>query len=241
MKLDVLHRLNEARRNRQAAILVTELVTGDVRLVVEHEGYDGDPLREALAARFSSGASGVVDDGRIFLNVQLPPPRLVVIGAVHISQALAPMAKVAGFDMTIVDPRTGFATPDRFPDVPLVAEWPDVALQRLGLDFIHGARRAHPRSQDRRRALTSALAAGCFYVGALGSRKTHGRRLERLRAAGVGEVALARIRAPIGVPIAPSRPRRSPCPSWRRSSARSGAGASLRKRRPREVRPRCGR
>ncbi len=206
MKLDVLHRLNEARRNRQAAILVTDVTTGDVRLVVEHEGYDGDPLREALAARFSSGASGVVDDGRIFLNVQLPPPRLVVIGAVHISQALAPMAKVAGFDMTIVDPRTGFATPDRFPDVPLVAEWPDVALQRLGLDsFTALAALTHdPKIDDG--ALTSALAAGCFYVGALGSRKTHGRRLERLRAAGVGEVALARIRAPIGVPIAAQSP-----------------------------------
>lgn len=206
MKLDVLHRLNEARRNRQAAILVTDVTTGDVRLVVEHEGYDGDPLREALAARFSSGASGVVDDGRIFLNVQLPPPRLVVIGAVHISQALAPMAKVAGFDMTIVDPRTGFATPDRFPDVPLVVEWPDVALQRLELDsFTALAALTHdPKIDDE--ALTSALAAGCFYVGALGSRKTHGRRLERLRAAGVGEAALARIRAPIGVPIAAQSP-----------------------------------
>jgi xanthine dehydrogenase accessory factor len=206
LKLEVLHRLNQARRERQAAILVTDLASGGVRLVVEREGYAGDPLQDELAARFASGASGMISGEAIFLTVQLPPPRLIVVGAVHISQALAPMAKVAGFDMTIVDPRTAFATPERFPEVAVLAEWPDVALPRLGLDaFTALAALTHdPKIDDG--AIVAALAADCFYVGALGSRKTHGRRVERLREAGVGEAALARIRAPIGVAIGAQSP-----------------------------------
>jgi xanthine dehydrogenase accessory factor len=149
----------------------------------------------------------------VFLTVHLPPPRLVVIGAVHISQALAPMAKLAGFDVTIVDPRTAFASPERFADVPLLAEWPDDALPRLNLDPFTGlvALTHDPKIDDG--GIIAALAANCFYVGALGSRKTHGRRLERLRAAGVDEAALGRICAPVGMPIGPSRRPRSRSPS----------------------------
>lgn len=206
MKLDVLVRLNAARAARRAAIVVTDLASGNDRLVVEDEGYAGDPLAADLAARFRSGASGLIAEGSVFLTVHVPPPRLVVIGAVHISQALAPMARLAGFDMTIVDPRTAFATPERFPDVPLIAEWPDDALPRIGLDAFTGlAALTHdPKIDDG--ALTAALDAGCFYVGALGSRKTHGRRLERLAAAGVAQDALVRIHAPIGVAIGAQSP-----------------------------------
>jgi xanthine dehydrogenase accessory factor len=145
-------------------------------------------------------------DGTTFLTVHLPPPRLVVIGAVHISQALAPMAMLAGFDLTIVDPRTAFATPERFAGVPLLAEWPDDALPRLNLDPFTGivALTHDPKIDDG--AIVAGLAAGCFYVGALGSRKTHGRRLERLREAGVDEASLARIRAPIGIAIGAQSP-----------------------------------
>jgi xanthine dehydrogenase accessory factor len=201
MKLDVLRRLNQAREGRRAVILVTDPATGAARLVVEAEGYGDDPLRDVLAARFRSGVSGMVEvDGRqLFLTVELPPPRLLVIGAVHISQALAPMAKIAGFDVTIIDPRTAFATPERFPDVPLLAEWPVDAIPRVGLDAFTGvAALTHdPKIDDG--ALLAALETGCFYIGALGSRKTHARRIERLRAAGAGEAALATIHAPIGV------------------------------------------
>jgi xanthine dehydrogenase accessory factor len=206
VKLGVLERLNAARRSRLAAILVTDVESGAVRLVVERDGYDADSLREELASRFASGASGLAVDGRVFLTVHLPPPRLVVIGAVHISQALAPMAKLAGFDLTIVDPRTAFATPERFAGVPLLAEWPDDALPRLELDPFTGlvALTHDPKIDDG--AIVAALRASCFYVGALGSRKTHGRRLERLREAGVDEASLARIRAPIGVPIGAQSP-----------------------------------
>lgn len=206
MKLDVLQRLNQARAAREAAIVVTDVETGSTRLVLEKGGYDRDPLSEELAARFSSGTSGMLPDGATFLTVHLPAPRLVVIGAVHISQALAPMARVAGFDLTIVDPRTAFATADRFPDVTLLAEWPDDAIPRIGLDPFTGlAALTHdPKIDDG--ALIAALKAGCFYVGALGSRKTHGKRLERLRAAGCDEASLGRIRAPIGIAIGAQSP-----------------------------------
>jgi len=143
----------------------------------------------------------MLEDGRTFLTVHVPPPRFVVIGAVHISQALAPMAKLAGYDVVIVDPRTAFTTPERFPDVKLIAEWPDTALPPLNIDgytaFV--ALTHDPKIDDP--ALTHALARDCFYVGALGSRKTHARRVERLKAQGIGEEAIARIHAPIGLSI----------------------------------------
>jgi xanthine dehydrogenase accessory factor len=125
----------------------------------------------------------------------------VVTGAVHISQALAPIAKLLGYDVTIVDPRTAFATQERFPEVKVIAEWPDVALPPLGVDrytaFI--ALTHDPKIDDP--ALTHALQRDCFYIGALGSRKTHGRRLERLKGQGFSDADLARIHAPIGLPI----------------------------------------
>lgn len=206
MDLATLSRLNEARRAREAAIVVTDVTNGAMRLVPEKDGYDGDPLRDELAERFRAGASGMVAEKSVFLTVHLPPPRLVVVGAVHISQALAPMAKLAGFDLTIIDPRTAFATADRFPDVALLAEWPDDAIARIGLDPFTGlAALTHdPKIDDG--AIAAALRADCFYVGALGSRKTHGKRLERLRSAGIDEASLARIRAPIGLAIGAQSP-----------------------------------
>jgi len=201
MDLSVLNRLNAARIAREAAILVTETATGAVRLVVEKDGYDGDPLAAELAERFRSGVSGMAGEGRYFLTVQLPPPRLVVIGAVHISQALAPMAGLLGYDVVIVDPRTAFATPERFPDVKLIPEWPDVALPPLNVDHYTAfvALTHDPKIDDP--ALLHALERDCFYIGALGSKKTHGRRVERLKGQGASDVQLARIHAPIGLPI----------------------------------------
>lgn len=209
MDLAVLEKLNQARRDRNAAILVTETTTGAVRLVIEREGYEDDPLGEELAARFRSGASGsatAASGESLFLTVQLPPPRLIVIGAVHISQALAPMAGIAGFDVTIIDPRTAFASAERFPDVDLIAEWPDVALPKVGLDPFTGlAALTHdPKIDDQ--PIVEALNSDCFYVGALGSRKTHGTRLERLRGLGLDDATLSRIHAPIGLSIGARSP-----------------------------------
>jgi xanthine dehydrogenase accessory factor len=206
MKLDLLKRLNAARTARDAAILVTDTATGEERLVLEREGYQRDPMAAELEVRFRSGKSGAVEGSGVFLTVHVPPPRLVAIGAVHISQELAPIARLAGFDMTIIDPRTAFATPERFPDVPVLAVWPDEALSKVKLDaYTALAALTHdPKIDDA--PLKAALEADCFYVGALGSRKTHGKRLERLRAAGVPEEKLAHIRAPIGLDIGAQSP-----------------------------------
>ena len=205
MKRETLEALVRAREGRRAVVLVTDTATGEGRLVEGAPAAD-DPLREAIAAGLRSGRSKMLEDGRTFLTVSVPPPRLVAIGAVHISQALAPLARIAGFDVTIVDPRTAFATPERFPDTTLIAEWPDEALGKIGLDpYTALAALTHdPKIDDG--PIAAALAAGCFYVGALGSRKTHGRRVERLRAAGVSAEAIERIRAPIGLPIGAASP-----------------------------------
>jgi xanthine dehydrogenase accessory factor len=205
MKLQTLKALNAAGRERRAAILVTDTDTGAARLVPEDE-IAADPLAGELAARLRSGRSGMLADGRTFLTVQVPPPRLVVIGAVHVSQALAPMAHLAGFDVTIIDPRTAFATPERFSDVTLIAEWPEEALARVALDaYTALAALTHdPKIDDV--PLRAALQAGCFYVGALGSRKTHAKRIERLMAAGMPSAELERIQAPIGIDIGAQSP-----------------------------------
>jgi xanthine dehydrogenase accessory factor len=202
MRPDLLSALNEARRERRAAVLVTAMADGAQRLVTP-QTLAADPLHEAIDNALRSGKSGLVEHegASYFLTVQVPPVRLVVIGAVHISQALAPMAKLAGFDMTIVDPRTAFATPERFPDVPVIADWPETVLPPMKIDrytaiacFTHD-----PKIDDP--ALEEALRAECFYVGALGSRKTHAKRLERLTAKGFTADDFARIKAPIGLDI----------------------------------------
>ena len=207
MDLANLRKLNEARASRRAAMLVKDLASGDDAFLAEG-GAPPAGLEEAIAKAFRTGQSGSVEAaGKVwFLNVHLPPPRLVVIGAVHISQALAPMARIAGYDLEIVDPRTAFATQERFPDVPLFAEWPETVLKEHPLDaYTALAALTHdPKIDDL--PLIASLDAGCFYVGALGSRKTHAKRRERLLEAGVGEDAFARIHAPIGLDIGASSP-----------------------------------
>jgi xanthine dehydrogenase accessory factor len=202
MRLDILKVLNAERAARRAVFVVTDEVSGDQRLVKAAD-IAGDPLRAVLEAHLRSGKSGMEEtpQGKVFVTAYVPPPRLVITGAVHISQALAPMAGLLGYDVTIVDPRTAFATPERFPDVKLIPEWPDVALPPLAIDrytaFV--ALTHDPKIDDP--ALLHALARDCFYIGALGSRKTHGRRLERLKAQGASDAELARIHAPIGLAI----------------------------------------
>lgn len=203
----LLSQLNEERRNRRAVILATDLDDGASRLIREGD-VPSDDLGEPVARAFRSGKSGTVAAGGTnwFLNVHLPPPRIVVIGAVHISQALAPMAALAGFDLEIVDPRTAFATEERFGATRLFAEWPEDVLTRRPLDpWTALAAVTHdPKIDDY--PLKAALEAGCFYVGALGSRKTHTKRLERLAEQGVAPSLLERIHAPIGLPIGAASP-----------------------------------
>ncbi|MCR5859955.1 XdhC family protein [Mesorhizobium sp. J428] len=207
MDLKTLRELNEARAARRAAILLTDLADGSARVIHEGEEVAGE-LSSAIAKTFRSGVSGTVEaDGRSwFLNAHLPPPRIVVIGAVHISQALAPMARLAGYDLEVIDPRTAFATPERFEGVTLFADWPETVLKERPLDaYCALAAVTHdPKIDDF--ALKAALDAGCFYVGALGSRKTHAKRVERLAALGASEAQIARVKAPIGLDIGAASP-----------------------------------
>lgn len=208
MDLKLIERLNAHRRARRAAVTVTRLGDAATRLVAEGDSLVGDPLRGEIAAALRSGRSGLVEqDGtEYFLTAHLPPPRLVAIGAVHITQALIPIAATTGYDLVIVDPRTAFATPERFAGCRLFAEWPEDVLPGLGIDA-HTALAAvthDPKIDDF--PLRHAVERGCFYVGALGSRKTHAKRRERLIAAGLTEADVEGIRAPIGLDIGAATP-----------------------------------
>lgn len=202
MKLDLLHTLNAERAARRAVVVVTDTESGTQRLVKAAD-IATDPLAEVLDKRVRMAKSGMEEtaQGRVFLTVHVPSPQLVITGAVHISQTLAPLGQMLDYAVTIVDPRTAFATPERFPGINVIAEWPDVALPPLNVDHYTAfvALTHDPKVDDP--ALLHALSRDCFYIGALGSRKTHGRRLERLKAQGVSDAALARIHAPIGLAI----------------------------------------
>lgn len=202
MKLSTLKTLNEARAGRRGIVLVTDVETGTER-TVDEVSLAADPMGDLIGAQLRKGKSAMVEHAgiRYFLTVHVPPVKLVMIGAVHISQALVPLARLLGYDPIVVDPRTAFASPERFPGVPLIAEWPDIALPGLGIDrytaFV--ALTHDPKIDDP--ALHHALERDCFYVGALGSRKTHARRIERLMGAGIPASSTSRIRAPIGLDI----------------------------------------
>jgi xanthine dehydrogenase accessory factor len=202
VKLDVLHTLNSERSARRAVVLVTDVASGEQRLVKAADAPK-DALNDVLDKRLRMGKSGMEEtpQGCVFLTVYVPSPRLVITGAVHISQTLAPIGQLLGYDVIIVDPRMAFASIERFPDVKVIAEWPDVALPPLGIDHYTAfvALTHDPKIDDP--ALKHALAHDCFYVGALGSKKTHARRVDRLKQAGLTDADIARIHAPIGLEI----------------------------------------
>jgi xanthine dehydrogenase accessory factor len=207
VNLDVLQTLNTERTARRATVLVTDVASGAQRLVKAAD-VARDSLKDALAKRLRLAKSGIEEtpQGRFFLTVYVPSPRLVITGAVHISQTLAPIGQLLGYDVIIVDPRTAFASIERFPDVKVIAEWPDVALPPLGIDHYTAfvALTHDPKIDDP--ALKHALARDCFYIGALGSKKTHAKRVERLKQAGVSDSDIARIHAPIGLDISAVSP-----------------------------------
>lgn len=204
MEIDLLSQLNELRAARQAVIVATDMETGKQTLFTRDLLSRAGNLNEEIEARFLSGKSGMV--GNTFLATYLPAPRLIIIGAVHISQHMIGPAKAAGFDVMVIDPRTAFASAERFPDVRLHAEWPDVVLKDQPLDaYTALAALTHdPKIDDM--PLKAALDADCFYIGALGSRKTHAKRVGRLLKAGTTQDQLSRIDAPIGVDIGAANP-----------------------------------
>ena len=207
MNLDILHTLNEERAARRAVVVLTNVESG-AQWLVKAADAARDPLAAAIEKRLRMGKSGMEEtaEGRVFLTVHVPSPKLVITGAVHISQALAPIGKLVGYDVVIVDPRTAFASEERFPDVKVIAQWPEEALPALNVDrytaFV--ALTHDPKIDDP--ALKHALARECFYIGALGSKKTHARRVERLKQAGLSDADIARIHAPIGLPIGAMSP-----------------------------------
>ena len=203
MRLDILKVLNEERAARRSVIVVTNQDSGEQRLVKATE-VGGDPLKAVLEKHIRSAKSGIEDtpEGKVFLTVHVPSPQLVITGAVHISQTLAPLGKLLDYDVTIVDPRTAFASIERFPDVKVIAEWPDVALPPIGIDHYTAfvALTHDPKIDDP--GLAIALKSDCFYIGALGSRKTHARRVERLKKErGFTDNDIGRIHSPIGLDI----------------------------------------
>lgn len=203
----ILKQLNAERRARRACAVVTEMATGRDRLVKAGSAVPG-ALGEAVSKAIQSSKSGLVtlEQGDFFINAYAPPVRMIVIGAVHITQALVPMAAAAGFDLIVIDPRTAFATAERFEGCVLDSRWPEEALVDHPLDaFTALAAVTHdPKIDDL--PLMEALRADCFYVGALGSRKTHAKRLDRFTAAGITEAQMARLEAPIGLDIGAANP-----------------------------------
>jgi len=211
VKRKVLEEVREERAAKRPVILVTDLESGRQELVrardLEEGKLDADLLALAQEAlRKDRSASAETRGRRFFVRLFQPPLRLMVVGGVHIAQALVPMARHTGFEVCLVDPRAAFASDDRFPETDLRNEWPDAALANLAPD----ARTAivtlthDPKLDDP--ALVAALRSPAFYIGSLGSRRTHTARLERLRAFGFGDAALARIHAPVGLAIGASSP-----------------------------------
>lgn len=192
---EMLAELVQIRAGRDAVTYEVNITTGKRRL-----------LRDGYAERRRMDRSGFEEDGETFVAVHNPPLRLIVVGAVHIAQALVPMARIAGYDPVIVDPREAFASEQRFPGEQILHDWPDEAVAKLGLDprtalvlLTHDPKLDDP-------ALQAALAADVFYIGALGSTRTHAKRVERMLAAGFTATRIDRIHGPIGLDIGAAGP-----------------------------------
>ena len=212
MKVETLKTVKEARASRRAVTLATRLSDAAEGLIYRDRA-EGDLARDSAivtAARHAMeiGKSETVEIGgqNIFLNVYVPPARLIIVGAVHIAQALAPMAAMLDFDVTVVDPRGAWATSQRFPGVKVIKDWADEAFQAMGLDASTAVvTLTHdPKLDDP--ALESALRSDVFYVGALGSKRTHAKRKERLSEAGISEEQFLRIHGPVGLNIGAKSP-----------------------------------
>lgn len=208
MKQQILKRVLADREAKRQFALVTRLETGEQSILYLDGADEGEveidsALRSTVEDAIRDDRSGTVASagGDMFVEVFNPPLRLLIVGAVHIAQPLARMASVAGYDVTVIDPRGSFATDDRFPGVTLVNEWPDEAMPPLDPDrrtavvtLTHD-----PKIDDP--ALAAVLRSDAFYIGALGSRKTHAARVERLTESGFGADEIGRIHGPVGLSL----------------------------------------
>ena len=203
MKRETLQALNEARRTGRSVVRAVDLISGEERLI----DPASDPSSISLEAARADQSMTVDVEGRSwFLTVYNPPLDLVIVGAVHIAQPLSTMAVLAGYTVRVIDPRTAFATGERFPGLRLITEWPDEALANIALDMRSAVvTLTHdPKLDDP--ALAAALKSPAFYIGALGSKKTHAARRERLKQHGVSDTQLYRIHGPIGLAIGARSP-----------------------------------
>ncbi|MGI9423381.1 MAG: XdhC family protein [Hyphomicrobiaceae bacterium] len=203
MKRSLLDQLIRHKEQRTPVALITWLAHGRQELIQRGDSPGDEPLAGTLDEAFRTDRSRTIElaGEDVFIHVHNPPLRLVIIGAVHIAQALIPIAEQAGYDVLVIDPRTAFASEERFSGVPRDARWPDEALQDIKLDartaFV--ALTHDPKIDDP--ALKIALASDVFYIGALGSKRTHAKRVDRLTESGLAAKDLARINAPIGLDI----------------------------------------
>ncbi len=208
MKTALLEELQQARLAKRQVVLATNLNSGEQNLLYPFENEDNSEITEAArnALRYDKPATFESEDGPVFLNIFNPQLRLFVVGAVHIAQMLVPMAASADYDVTVIDPRRSFGSDFRFPNVTLDNRWPDEAFADLGIDrrsaivtLTHDAKLDDP-------ALQCALKSDAFYIGALGSGRTHAKRQQRLLGAGFSDAQFARIHGPIGLDIGAKSP-----------------------------------
>ncbi len=208
MKKSTLLQIIEANKRKRSIALVTNLDKNSQKIFLRSDLLQSEALQSRIADAFLNDRSGLVqlDEGRFFIQVFNVPLRLLVIGAVHIAKPLISMAQECAYDVTLIDPRQAFASAFRFPSVALVNEWPDVALEKLGVDdrtavvtLTHDPKLDEP-------ALVAAIRSDAFYVGALGSRRTHRKRCERLLDVGIAQDQLRRICAPVGLNISARSP-----------------------------------
>ena len=199
----ILDRILEARRTRQSLALVTNIARG-TRQVLEQ----GSAIPPAVAGCLASGKSRLIEtpEGDHFVHALVPAIRLIIAGATHVGQVLAALAHRVGYDVIVIDPRAAFATEERFGEIATVNAWPEVSLATLGLDARTAVVALTHAAQIDDETLATALRSSCLYIGALGSRRTQAKRIERLKAMGFSEADLARIHAPVGLAIGAEGP-----------------------------------
>lgn len=205
MKDKTLNLVLSAKNNRNSIIVATELESGQ-QIIINND--DDNKIYIAAKSLIKQEKSGIVslDSKRWFINISLPPLRLVTVGAVHIAQPLAEIATISGYEVTIIDPRAAFANDKRFPHINIINEWPEEALISFKIDnrtaivtLTHD-----PKLDDS--ALYAALRSDAFYIGSLGSKKTHNARIERLKIAGFTDNEIKKIHGPIGLSIGAKSP-----------------------------------
>ncbi len=209
MKDETLSLILSEKNNRNTIIVATEINSGEQIIINEKNDTDiNNKILIAAKNNIIQGKSEILDieSNKWFLNITLPPLRLITVGAVHIAQPLAEIATISGYEVIIIDPRAAFANNQRFPDIKIINEWPEVALHELGIDnrtavvtLTHD-----PKLDDS--ALNAALKSKAFYIGSLGSKKTHKARVQRLKIANFSEDEIKRIHGPIGLAIGAKSP-----------------------------------